>query len=209
MEQRLKAIAGRQVSPAEMRAWRHSLMDVSQFLLAPQIPPALGVAIRQTNGGNRARLVAGYCWKRQSRNNQALNDITIPEHGYAARWNLASDGNTWIMSFRIRGGGLRAYLPGPGGGHDRCDHRTGPGGARRPAAGVTSIARARSDKSLSGWRQAMVQNPEATRARVSRLIRNSYLTLMSRGMKSCWVCACDPEPQQDLRERLEAPADCG
>jgi hypothetical protein len=43
--ERLKAIAGRRVSPAEVRAWRNSFQYVSQFLLDPQIPAALGVAI--------------------------------------------------------------------------------------------------------------------------------------------------------------------
>ena len=43
--QRLKAIAGRRVSPAEVKAWRNSLQYVGQLLLAPQIPEALGVAI--------------------------------------------------------------------------------------------------------------------------------------------------------------------
>lgn len=44
-----------------------------------------------------------------------------------------------------------------------------------------------------------------TEERVSRLIRNTYRTLMSRGMKSCWVFACDPGLQAYLRERLEPP----
>jgi len=43
--ERLKAIAGRRVSPAEVRAWRNSFQYVSQFLLDPMIPAALGVAI--------------------------------------------------------------------------------------------------------------------------------------------------------------------
>jgi DUF2075 family protein len=68
-------------------------------------------------------------------------------------------------------------------------------------------ARARSDKSLNGWKAAMANDPDGTEERVSRLIRNTYRTLMSRGMKSCWVFACDPELQAYLRERLEAPGE--
>ena len=43
-------------------------------------------------------------------------------------------------------------------------------------------------KSRTGWRQALATDPEATQQQVSRLIRNTYRTLMSRGMKSgcCW-----------------------
>ena len=69
--------------------------------------------------------------------------------------------------------------------------------------------RARSDKSLSGWRAALTTDPEGTEERVSRLIRNTYRTLMSRGMKSCWVFASDPGLQAYLRERLEPAGDPG
>ena len=68
------------------------------------------------------------------------------------------------------------------------------------------IARARSDKSLTGWRAAMATDPKGTEERLSRLIRNTYRTLMSRGMKSCWVFACDLELQGYLLEKLDQPA---
>ena len=68
------------------------------------------------------------------------------------------------------------------------------------------IARARSDKSLTGWRAAMATDPTGTEERVSRLIRNTYRTLMSRGMKSCWVFACDLELQGYLLDKLDQPA---
>lgn len=64
------------------------------------------------------------------------------------------------------------------------------------------IARARSDKSLTGWRAAMATDSSGKEERLSRLIRNTYRTLMSRGMKSCWVFACDQELQGYLRQRL-------
>jgi len=66
---------------------------------------------------------------------------------------------------------------------------------------VNPNARARSDKSLNGWKIAMATAPEATKERVSRLFRNTYRTLMSRGMKSCWVFACDPPLQAHLLKR--------
>lgn len=47
---------------------------------------------------NKARLVAGYCWDWISRNKPKLNDIIIPEFNFSMRWNLASDGNLWIIA---------------------------------------------------------------------------------------------------------------
>ena len=65
------------------------------------------------------------------------------------------------------------------------------------ARGSVSVA-------CGGWRAAMANDPIGTEERVSRLIRNTYRTLMSRGMKSCWVFACDPGMQAYLRERLQS-----
>ena len=46
--ERLKAIAGRRVGPSEERAWRNSLIYVSQFLQHPQIPEGLGWRLNTT-----------------------------------------------------------------------------------------------------------------------------------------------------------------
>ena len=165
-------------------------------------PVSLHAAIRQANGNNRARLVAGYCWNWSSKKNPGLNDIVIPEHGYAARWNLAAEGNTWIISATgVEEVGCVHTCQGLE--VDTIGVIIGPDLVVRDGLlQVDPTARARSDKSLTGWRQAVARDPEATKQRVSRLIRNTYRTLMSRGMKSCWVFACDTELQGYLRERI-------
>ena len=167
-------------------------------------PQSLHGAIRATNGNNRARLVAGYCWNWSSKKNPDLSDIVIPEHGYAARWNLASEGNTWIISpTGVEEVGCVHTCQGLE--VDTIGVIIGPDLVFRDGQLLANpTARARSDKSLSGWRASMATDPVGTEERVSRLIRNTYRTLMSRGMKSCWVFACDPALQAYLRERLEA-----
>ena len=165
-------------------------------------PLSLHEAIRQANDNNRARLVAGYCWNWVSKKNPGLNDIVMPEHGYAARWNLAAEGNTWIISptgVEEVGcvhtcQGLEVNTIGVIIGPDLV--------VRDGELKVDPTARARSDASLKGWKQSLARDPDATKERVSRLIRNTYRTLMSRGMKSCWVYACDPALQAYLRERI-------
>ena len=47
----------------------------------------------------------------------------------------------------------------------------------------------------------MSPNP-AVLERVDRIIRNTYRTLMTRGMKGCLVYATDPEVRALLRARL-------
>jgi hypothetical protein len=44
---------------------------------------------------NKARMVAGYCWKWISGKNSLLKDIIIGD--YKATWNLKSDGQAWII----------------------------------------------------------------------------------------------------------------
>jgi len=166
-------------------------------------PVELHAAIRKANGKNRSRLVAGYCWKWVSKKDTALNDITLPDYEYAAQWNLASEGNTWIIS--------RTGVEEVGCVHtcqglevDTIGVIIGPDLLYRDGELVADpAARATSDKSLTGWRAAMATDPKATEERVSRLIRNTYRTLMSRGMRSCWVFACDPGLQNYLKRKLD------
>ncbi|MGH7105390.1 MAG: DNA/RNA helicase domain-containing protein, partial [Acetobacteraceae bacterium] len=47
---------------------------------------------------NRARMVAGYCWDWQSRKNPSAEDVVIPEHHFAMRWNLTKDGGLWMVA---------------------------------------------------------------------------------------------------------------
>jgi DUF2075 family protein len=150
-------------------------------------------------GSNRARLVAGYCWNWNSKKNPNLNDIVIPSHHYSARWNLAAEGNSWIISpTGVEEVGCVHTCQGLE--VDTIGVIIGPDLVFRDGQLlVDPTARARSDKSLSGWRAALAEDPEGTKVRVSRLIRNTYRTLMSRGMRSCWVFACD----EGLRKHLE------
>ena len=59
-------------------------------------PAELHNIIREKNKEkNKARLVAGYCWKWISKNNPQLKDIVIDD--YKATWNLDTDGQAWII----------------------------------------------------------------------------------------------------------------
>jgi DUF2075 family protein len=64
-------------------------------------------------------------------------------------------------------------------------------------------ARAKRDKSLNDWKAALATDREATKQRLSRLVQNTCRTLMSRGMRSCWVFACDEGLQNYLRKRID------
>ena len=62
--------------------------------------------------------------------------------------------------------------------------------------------RANSDKSLDGLKSKAKKNdPEALRE-VDRIIRNTYKTLMTRGMKGCYIFCCDKNLQEYFKRRI-------
>lgn len=46
---------------------------------------------------NKARMVAGYCWPWDSKNNPELYDFTEEEFGFNMRWNMTDYGGKWII----------------------------------------------------------------------------------------------------------------
>ncbi|MBK8658704.1 MAG: DUF2075 domain-containing protein, partial [Bacteroidetes bacterium] len=62
-------------------------------------PNDLRQAIVEKNKiANKARLVAGYCWRWNSRNDPSKLDVVIPEFNFGMKWNLTNDGSLWIIS---------------------------------------------------------------------------------------------------------------
>lgn len=150
---------------------------------------------------NRARVVAGYCWDWKSKKNPEAWDIEIPEQGYRRQWNLGSDGSLWIIapeSVEQVGcihtcQGLEVDYVGVIIGPDLV--------ARDGQLVARPEARSKMDRSIRGWRKAAKQDP-ATVGRVDQIIRNTYRTLMTRGMKGCLVTSTDEETREFLRKRL-------
>jgi len=142
---------------------------------------------------NKARLVAGYCWNWVSKKNKNDSDIVIPEFDFKMRWNLATDGNLWIIkpeSVNEIGcihtcQGLDLDYVGVIIGDDLV--------VRDGKVLVDPSKRARTDKSLNGYKILLKNNPEEAKRQISLIIRNTYRTLMTRGMKGCYVYFTDNE----------------
>ena len=47
------------------------------------------------------------------------------------------------------------------------------------------------------------ENPEMALARADEIIKNTYRTLMTRGMKGCYIYCTDPGMRNYIRERLK------
>jgi DUF2075 family protein len=159
--------------------------------------------VREKNRiNNRSRIVAGYCWNWVSKKDSKAFDIEFPQDGYKARWNLASYGNEWIMnpnSVEEVGcihtcQGLEVDFVGVIIGADL--KMEGGQLATNPQG------RAKSDKSLNGYVGESKINPEVANAKADELIRNTYRTLMSRGMKGCYVYFVDPQVKKYFESKL-------
>lgn len=58
------------------------------------------------------------------------------------------------------------------------------------------------DESLHGLKGLVKTDPERVAAEADLIIKNTYRTLMTRGMKGCFVYCTDPETREYFRYAL-------
>ena len=158
--------------------------------------------IRCNTARNRARMVAGYCWDWKGKKDPSVEDVVYPEHGYAARWNLDKDGSLWIMQpDSVSEIGCIHTCQGLE--VDQVGVLIGPDLLVRDGRVMTdALAHPSRDRTLHGYRTWVKKEPEAARAAADRVIRNTYRTLMSRGMQGCAVFSDDAETRDWFRGAL-------
>jgi DUF2075 family protein len=151
---------------------------------------------------NKSRVVAGYCWDWVSKKNPDQFDVVLPEHDYAKRWNLDKDGSLWIMAPNsIEEVGCIHTCQGLE--LDYIGVIIGPDLIARDGKLIAAPeARSNKDRSIRGWKKMMKADPVSTLERVDRIVRNTYKTLMTRGMKGCYVYSTDAETSDFFKSRL-------
>ena len=166
-------------------------------------PVELHNVIKEKNRiNNKSRVVAGYCWDWISKNKAELSDIRIDEFGYKATWNLTSDGSEWIISPKSveevgcihTCQGLEVDYIGVIIGKDLI--------AIDGVLVTDPSARAKTDKSLAGYKKDLKEDPISAQIKADEIIRNTYRTLMSRGMKGCYVYFVDPATAEHFKKLL-------
>ena len=165
-------------------------------------PNELKELIFEKNTNNNARLLAGYCWDwiKEGKNNTDVHDIVIDN--FSMSWNLGNS-DTWAIdedSINEIGcihtsQGLEFDYVGVIIGNDlRFDGEHI----------VTDFnERAGTDKSLFGIKKMYKQNPSEALKVADEIIKNTYRTLMTRGMKGCYIYCEDMVLQTYFKERLE------
>jgi DUF2075 family protein len=163
-------------------------------------PQALHDAIDEKNHGNKARVVAGYCWPWLSKKDSTAADIVIGD--YKRQWNLDQDGSLWIIAENsIEQVGCIHTCQGLE--VDYIGVIIGPDLVVRDGKVVTSPdERDKHDKSIRGWKKMMKEQPTMAKKETDLIIKNTYRTLMTRGMKGCYLYCTDKETAQYFESRL-------
>ena len=148
---------------------------------------------------NKARIVAGYCWNWVSKTTNNF-DIEIPQHDFRMKWNLQSDGYTWIISPNSVNEvgcihtcqGLEVDYVGVIIGNDLV--------VRNGEVITNPSNRAKTDKSIHGYKKDLKENPESAKKKVDEIIKNTYRTLMTRGLKGCYIYSVDEETNEYFKQ---------
>jgi DUF2075 family protein len=152
---------------------------------------------------NRARLVAGYCWDWKSKKDHNAYDIVFHEFNFQMRWNLTDDGMLWIMKKESVDQvgcihtcqGLELDYVGVIIGDDMT-YTNG-------AVQTNVLKRSTNDSTIKGYKKLLREKPIDGARQLDVLIKNTYRTLMTRGMKGCYVYCVDKGLEDYLRKKLE------
>jgi hypothetical protein len=147
-------------------------------------------------------MVAGYCWDWKGKKDPRIVDVVIRAHGFAMKWNLTQDGGLWIMAPEsVNEIGCIHTCQGLE--VDTIGVVVGPDFIVRNGQVVTHPEkRSKQDQSIKGYKAMFATDPEAAKAKADLIIKNTYRTLMTRGMKGCYVYCTDKETGEYFKSRL-------
>ena len=165
-------------------------------------PTEMFEEIRKKNEtNNKSRVVAGYCWDWKSKNDRRAFDITIPQFSFSKQWNFNSQ-EPWLLGeHSINQIGCIHTCQGLE--LDYVGVIVGPDMSYKGNRVVTDgFKRSSNDQSLKGFKTLARTNPSKAQQVADNIIKNTYRTLMSRGMKGCYVYFCDESLTKHFRELM-------
>ena len=161
---------------------------------------------RKNESNNKSRVVAGYCWDWKSKQDRMAYDIEIPQFFFRKQWNFNSN-EPWLIGEKsIDQIGCIHTCQGLE--LDYVGVIVGPDLSYRNNRVVTDgTKRSPNDQSLKGFKTKLKENPKEALQQAEAIIKNTYRTLMTRGMKGCYVYFCDQALAEHFRELMvEKPA---
>ncbi len=157
---------------------------------------------RNRTSNNRARILAGYCWNwlKEGVNNTAVHDIIIGD--FEISWNLKNSSTYAIDENSVNEAGCIHTSQGLE--FDYVGVIIGEDMRYEDGKIVTDFTkRAKTDNSLKGIKTLYKNDPQKALGLADEIIKNTYRTLMTRGMKGCYVYCVDEKLAQYLRKCLK------
>ena len=149
----------------------------------------------------KARILAGYCWEweKAGRSNPKHNDIEIGE--FKMSWNLDANDPYAISKGSIDQIGCIHTTQGLE--FDYVGVIIGEDLRYENDELVTDYRRrAKTDSSVKGLKKLYREDPRKAKYIERQIILNTYYTLMTRGMKGCYIYCCDPKLQKYIKDLM-------
>lgn len=157
--------------------------------------------IEKNRERNRARILAGYCWNwiKGGKSNPSIHDIKINDFGIS--WNLDNSNTFAIDEDSVNQAGCIHTSQGLE--FDYVGVIIGEDLRYENGQIVTDFwKRASTDQSLKGIKTNYKADPLGASEKADAIIKNTYRTLMTRGMKGCYIYCVDSNLAKYLKERL-------
>lgn len=160
------------------------------------------IVVEKNKLANRARVLAGYCWEwiANGKNSSEVHDIKIGD--FEMSWNLGNGEPFAVSETSINEAGCIHTSQGLE--FDYVGVIIGDDMRYENGRVITDFTkRAKTDQSLKGIKKLYKESPNEALSRADEIIKNTYRTLMTRGMKGCYIYCTDPGMKEYLKKRLE------
>ena len=151
---------------------------------------------------NQSRILAGYCWPwlKEGKNDTDIHDIKIDD--FEMSWNLGNTTTFAIDEESVNEVGCIHTSQGLE--FDYAGVIIGDDMRYEDGHIVTDFTkRAKTDQSLKGIKKLYKEDPEFALKEADEIIKNTYRTLMTRGMKGCYVYCTDKNLADYLKKCLK------
>ena len=157
---------------------------------------------KNTESNNRARILAGYCWdwQKEGVNDSDVHDIKIGD--FEISWNLKNTTTFAIDETSVNEAGCIHTSQGLE--FDYVGVIIGDDMRYEDEHVVTDFTkRAKTDQSLKGIKMMYKKNPDDALQQADEIIKNTYRTLMTRGMKGCYIYCTDERLSEYFKKCLK------
>ena len=157
--------------------------------------------IEKNKEANKARILAGYCWDwiKEGKGKTDIHDIVIGN--FSMSWNLDNTQTFAIDSNSVNEIGCIHTSQGLE--FDYVGVIIGDDMRYKDGHIITDFTkRAKTDQSLKEIKALYKKDPEKALKEADEIIKNTYRTLMTRGMKGCYVYCTDSKLAEYLKQSI-------